>query len=115
MIRLAAGRLRGHWYQGGLDDGRGNRCGMGHLLNVLDHLVDEAEVDGGDRRTYGEMYAQTRRAMDQAAWDKFPDRVGQETGSPFVLFNDHPLTSERDVVAVMELAATRWAVEHQDG
>lgn len=107
-IREAAKLLSGHWHKGGLSDRRGNRCGIGWLQ--LAHRCSERSI--ADRH----LYAVDLALMNEAALDKFPDRVKPPDPDmhgkyPFPEFNDHPLTCEREVVAVMELAADRWDVE----
>lgn len=110
-LRQAAQLVPGHWYQGGMEDAHGNRCGIGHLYAAI---REEPQAPVSD---LGLLLS----AMNTAAHDKFPDRIGTwvENGvgaagimHPFAQFNDHAQTSEADVVAVMELAADRWDVEH---
>jgi hypothetical protein len=105
-IQRAARRLPGHWYKGDASDGNGNFCGIGHLLEVMGLPLIEPNSE--------ELSAKSLRVrrmiacLNQAAEDKFPERASDE----FAGFNDHEDTTEADVVAVMELAGERWAVEH---
>lgn len=106
-IRVAASLLPGRWYQGEIASPDGEaRCGLGWLMAaIVEVRAPRPLADSG------------RALMNSAAADKFPDRAFSVTSEgmmlmqPFAAFNDHPETTERDVVAVMELAADRWDVE----
>lgn len=100
-IRQAVQNLPGHWIKGAYNDARGNHCGIGHMFVITEG-------------THFEYRNKAYVMMGQAARDKFPDRAMSYDGSPehFPAFNDHPDTTEQDVVAVMNLAADRWDVEH---
>lgn len=102
-IQRAARNLPGHWYQGDTSDGKGNYCGIGHVLQVMEMPTDAPSVN----RDLAEKVRQMVLVMDEAAGDKFPDR-----GEEFAAFNDHHDTTEDEVIAVMELAGERWAIEH---
>jgi hypothetical protein len=110
LLRMAAARVPGHWYQGDMSDGRGNYCGLGHLVCVA------SDGRGSMVRSADDEIRLLADVTRQAALDKFPERVAVTSMSldwfPFTSFNDHPETTEQDVVAVMELAADRWDVEH---
>lgn len=97
--------LPGHWLQGELDDEKGNRCGLGWLCEA--YGLKRSNVGQG-----GPLYTADIELMNIAAEDKFPDRIVDDQMVPFATFNDHPRTTESDVVAVMDLAADRWDVEH---
>src|SRR4051812_38198492 len=110
-IHTAARMVPGHWFQGDLADGLGNRCGIGHLLTAV------AETTGVEYRGRGGGARKMCEYLDAAAVDKFPERavgVGSELDRlrPFAAFNDHGETTESEVVSVMELAAARWGVDH---
>lgn len=113
-IHEAARMVWGHWHQGDLADGNGNRCGIGHLLEAMGEMGLIYNVE------YRRKHDTSRKMiayLDAAAVDKFPERTGGEVVEPnrpcpFAAFNDHPFTSEREVVSVMELAALRWEVDH---
>jgi len=97
-IRKALERLPGRWYKGGLGDGAGNWCGIGHLQEVAPFR---------NAHDYGQ------QQMDKVAEEQYPDRLGSKDGAgfqlvPFAAFNDHPDTTEDEVIAVMEKAAILW-------
>lgn len=106
-IRKAVELLRGRWYQGEIASPDGEaRCGLGWLMAaIVEVRAPRPLADSG------------RALMNSAAVDKFPDRAFPPVTSeelqmqPFAAFNDHPRTTESDVVLVMELAADRWDVE----
>lgn len=98
IIERALQTLPGNWIQGDLHNDNG-ACGLGHLhLNATRPWHDE--VTAG---------AQT---MDIIANEQYPDRVSDYLRvdadlCKFARFNDHPDTTEADVIAVMEKAAVR--------
>lgn len=105
-IREAAARVKGHWAKGYLSH-QGNACGIGHLhiaAGVLALVPLPPEV------------REQQKLMGTVALEMFPDRFAPEEQSefawvgapPFAEFNDHPLTTEDEVIAVMEKAAVRW-------
>ena len=94
LIRKAVERLPGHWHKGGLQDHKGNFCGVGHLWQVGE-LADYTVVD------------ECQNLMNMTAGELFPDRAGKVIPA-FATFNDHPDTTEDEVIAVMEKAAIRW-------
>jgi hypothetical protein len=111
VVRTAAERLRGHWFQGDLADGHGNRCAVGWLMQaaeVYQLKTIEALEDPAFSRALG--------LLNTAAVDKFPDRVDpslprNNRPHEIVQVNDHEDTDEVDVLAIFELAALRWDVE----
>lgn len=94
-IREGAKNLPGHWHKGSMRDGKGNFCGLGHVQNVL--INDKIE--------FGKAWA----IMNQVAHEQYPDRISENDLGPcaFAEFNDHPDTTEAEVVTVMEKAAVR--------
>lgn len=90
-IREAMNNLSGHWYKGGLSDGNGNNCGLGHVLRVS-----------------GSTYDAARCIMNNVAYEQYPDRSNFDNLKGFASFNDHPDTTEEEVLAVMEKAAIKW-------
>lgn len=94
VIEKALQNLPGHWYQGGLGDGKGNYCGIGHVSNAS--FNQYRAVD----------YATS--LMNEVALEQYPDRFEGDTSMvPFAVFNDHPDTTEADVIMVMEKAAIK--------
>lgn len=107
-IREAAARLKGHWYQGDYRDDAGNACGLGHLFDVL------AETEGKTQNELSHDLHMTEGPspslfMRDVAQELFPERWQEdEKDASFAIFNDHPDTTEDDVIAVMEKAAVRF-------
>jgi hypothetical protein len=96
VIREAAKRLPGHWYQGWFSDGDGNHCGLGHISEV----AAEQNIVWGN----------TLEVLNAVAREQYPERVVRSATYPnaaFSEFNDHADTTEEEVVAVMEKAAVR--------
>lgn len=104
-IREAASRLAGHWHKGSSGDGEGNFCGLGHLDNVLYSMTANMPTNQWVQQSH-EMYT----LLTQVAREQFPDRINgyDKFGGTFPDFNDHPATTEAEVVAVMEKAAVKW-------
>lgn len=95
-IREAAKRLPGAWYQGEMSSPDGTKCcGLGHVGNVLGS-------------SYSNEFLDAWSIMDKVAEEQYPDRVFNSDLAMFPAFNDHPDTTEDEVVAVMEKAAVRW-------
>lgn len=122
-IREAIKTLPGHWHQGSLfaRDNLESACGLGHVHMALaqenSKILDEdspiAFLSKVYNRTDG-MYDAASKYMADAARDKFPDRTDELKGvGAFPAFNDNQETTEDEVIAVMELAADRWDVEHE--
>lgn len=105
-IREAAKNLPGHWHKGDYTDGQGNYCGIGHVLKASG-LTDE-QIEMGD----GDFVEARLDVLNKVAGEQFPDRAftmpsaGIVVENPyFAYFNDHPDTTEDEVLAVMEKAA----------
>lgn len=97
IVREAASNLKGHWLQGKMRDGD-NRCGIGWLCETA------KQTKLNDQVLLGLSF------MTEVVREQYPERLdGPEISSipPFAKFNDHPHTTEDDVVAVMEKAAVR--------
>lgn len=100
-VRKAIENLPGHWYKGGLMDGDGNFCGLGHVSNAL------AEETSQNARYVDMVY----KMMSEVAKEMYPDRINayvDEAGMcAFPSFNDHNDTTESDVLAVLEKVAIK--------
>lgn len=99
-IREAAKRLRGAWYQGDMENEDGTACcGLGWVARVERSMG----LDIMDKIETGDL-------MDTVAFEQYPDRAIDDNGDLryFAAFNDHPDTTEDEVIAVMEKAAVRW-------
>ena len=99
-IREALKNLPGHWYQGDMENEDGTACcGLGWLARAESNynLSIMEKIDSGD-------------FMDKVAFEQYPDRAVDPEGDLryFAAFNDHPDTTEDEVIAVMEKAAIRW-------
>lgn len=98
IIDRAASNLKGHWYQGGMYDGEGNACAVGHLVSVgFSH----------------DSYRDAVRISHRVAAEQFPDRLNH--GNPLIaksgaliVVNDHPDTTEEDVLKIFEKASIEF-------
>ncbi len=116
-IREALNALPGHWQKGSLNDNKGNHCGLGHMHNALGGsdgylpmVFDDSAPEYKLSRDLRIEAERLRGIMDEVAVEQYPDRVGLSPlaySSKFAEFNDHPDTTEDEVVAVMEKAAIR--------
>ncbi len=98
VIRKAMSNLPGHWHQGAYTDDNGNYCGFGHIGQALD---EAEELEEYERQA---MYS----TLHAVAKEQYPERTGKRpvtllTGFP--CFNDHPDTTEEDVLRIMDKAA----------
>lgn len=103
IIREAMKSLPGHWHKGGLTDRNGNYCGLGHIINAFD--LTGLDITGHTSAV--DVYY----LLDIKAKEMFPDRLGNENTAASAAFpqvNDHPDTTEEDILAVMEKAAIAW-------
>jgi hypothetical protein len=109
VIGKAAKNVKGHWFQEAYYDGDGNFCGVGHLAKAYaeEHGLDVSEVFGG---TFWGEILEIKKVMDKVAGEQYPERAldGDSIVPHFPFFNDHPDTTEDEVIAVMEKAAVRW-------
>ena len=105
-LREVITRLPGHWYKGGYGDGKGNYCGVGHLSEYGYNV-------GSSQEEMNEAF----KLMNEVAFEQYPERATyvinfgsdvQEVAKSFANFNDHPDTTEEEVIAVMEKAAVRF-------
>jgi hypothetical protein len=97
IVREAARRLPGHWYQGDVSDHKDNYCGIGHVFEASKEVLGVIDMDA---------VGVALRAMDAVAVEQYPERV-KAVMRDFASFNDHPDTTEAEVIAVMEKAAVR--------
>lgn len=113
-IRTAVNNVPGNWQKQSY--GTGPHCGLGHVLYALtgEHVSSTA-FSAMSVSPYGwSIWDEVIITLSQAANDKFPERTVTVSSHPwFPNFNDHLDTTEQDVIAVMELAADRWDVEHE--
>lgn len=96
-IREAIKTLPGNWIKGTMSDNDGNHCGLGHLACALRDYEDKF------RPLRINIRGIALSAMHTVACEQYPER-----GENFVDFNDHPSTTEAEVIAVMEKAAVRF-------
>lgn len=97
----AAQSLPGHWHQGDYADGRGNYCAAGHWLKAIGYT--DKQMDFAEPETDEDTNAMCA-LLNKVAIELFPDR-----GFQFIAeVNDHPDTTEEDMVTVLEKAAVRW-------
>lgn len=95
IIRQALPHVPGHWLKGSMADGNGNHCGIGWV--AYQHLLSSVPI---------EEYFDAITKMDVIATEQYPERVyWDDTVRQFASFNDHPDTTEDEVIAVMEKAA----------
>lgn len=103
-IRKALENLPGHWHQGSLGDGNGNYCGIGHLKLAM---FGENGLDYSGMK--GEGWVKYAKIMNDVAGEQYPERAREfsdlSLGPSFAAFNDHPRTTEDEVITVMEKAA----------
>ena len=94
IIDKALSNLPGHWYQGGLGDDNGNFCGIGHILYATPY---EGSADNAIN------------LMSEVAKEQYSERIDPDNRHTckFAQFNDHPDTTEAEVIAVMEKASVR--------
>lgn len=110
-IREAASNLRGHWYQGEYMNYEDNSqmCGLGHVANVL----GKGDIEAGFET---DEFYELQKFMDKVAKEQYPDRHSSFMAPnqqkiftySFPIFNDHPDTTEDEVVAVLEKAAVLY-------
>jgi hypothetical protein len=103
---LAAERLRGHWIKGTLDDDDGNVCSLGALQVVTGGL------------TSPDYYASAER-LSKIVVDGYPDRLTYDDDDeqmglhPVAQFNDHPDTTEEDVLLAFKQASYEYDEAHK--
>jgi len=88
--------IKGNWYKGPQGPG-GTKCVMAHLIDNSDYELKD--------------YAKARDILNDVVIEQFPDRtydLGIRSYHSVVKFNDHPDTTEDDVVAVLEKAAVKY-------
>lgn len=105
-ISEAVAGLPGRWFKGNIyDANKENFCGLGHLWNVHG-LLGKSVIVAQSPEILGQA-----DLMDEVAIEQYPDRIpfrNEEADRAFAQFNDHPATTEDEVIAVMEKAAVRW-------
>jgi len=106
-LREAAENLPGRWYKGFYGDDEGNFCAVGHLRNAFG-WDDEAGFREIGRDTLSEFHAQIR-LLNEVSQEMFPERSGHN----IVNFNDHPQTTEDEILSVFEKAAVKWEETHE--
>lgn len=99
-FRKAAEAVPGHLHKGDYFDGNGNACAAGHVYQALGCHSQE-DVDGWrDEPEHGRAW----ELLNQTAIAMFPDRGTLDIAE----VNDHPDTTEDDIVSILEKAAVRW-------
>lgn len=104
----AAQKIRGHYHKGDYADGKGNYCMLGAMASVRG--VQDTILTGdeeGDILFDHEFNAQ-ENILKEIIEEQFPDRLGLNRFPGVPTFNDHPDTTEDEVVAVLEKSAVRW-------
>jgi hypothetical protein len=108
LISKAIEHVRGNWGRHEYVNDQGQYCGMGALgkaMGLTDEQVYDSEMDKSpfsEWRVQGEI-------MSRVAEEQFPERITTKgTGISFPVFNDHPSTTEDDVILVMEKAAIKF-------
>ncbi len=97
MLRVALENVPGNWHQGNMFGDEGDSaCGLGH--------VNRAALTSGSFMPRSEMNA-AYESMAVVAGEQFPERAWNSQRHTFAAFNDHPDTTEDEVIAVMEKAA----------
>jgi len=104
-IREAVQKLAGHWHHDGYTDYNNpepNGCGLYWLDQV--RLEDEDAIVTASGVT---KYDVAENILRKTAAEQFPERAAVPGNKfcSFGFFNDHPDTTEDDVIAVMEKAA----------
>lgn len=90
--------LPGHWHQGSLSDKKGNYCVVGHLRKALGlNTISGWPLDALEAVDF----------LETKIVEMYPDRPSAGW-DPVPAFNDHPDTTEEDVIAVVEKAAIGW-------
>ena len=103
-IREAIKNLPGHWYKGHMTDNKGNYCGLGHVAKAYGFSDDQI-----DNESFGcdeSPLLSDFNLLHEIAGEQYPDRA-IDLFTTFTLFNDHPDTTEDEVIALMEKAAVR--------
>lgn len=90
--RETADSLEGHWHKGSLGDGDGNRCLIGHAIDRVGQRLDRT----GEWDDFVTLLEQTMQ-------EQLPGR-----GIIIANINDHPDTTEEEVLTVLDKAAVRW-------
>jgi hypothetical protein len=93
-ISEAAKNLPGHWHKGGLTDGHGNHCGIGHVKVACGYDVLDINTNSEWWRAIQFMHKVVR--------EQYP---GLDF---FSQLNDGWITTEAEVLAVMDKAAVLW-------
>lgn len=110
VIRQALANLPGKWFQGDIRNpyNRDEKCGLGHLSDIcVPHPLHNKDGEA--------LFNQAAILISKVAGEQFPERKGSRyTDSElhgnssafcFADFNDHPDTTEDDVIMVFEKAA----------
>lgn len=99
----AAKSLPGHWCKDVYADGNGNYCAAGHMLLAMGYIPEQMTFDFVESSSETEAI----RMINKIAAEMFPDRV--RVAAPFIAdLNDHPDTTEEEIVSVLEKAAVAW-------
>lgn len=102
IISEALTTLPGNWCQGRLEDNQGNMCVMGHLNRSIAGLDYYSDFSRSHRE-----YCKTYAVIKEVGREQFPERWTKAMDMSLTIFNDHPDTTEEDVILVMEKAAIK--------
>ena len=95
IIRTALSTVPGNWCKFQLTNSEGKHCGIGHVIMAYDPMVH------GNLGSHDAVVEMVKVAKEQ-----YPERLSEDY-PVYTDFNDHPDTTEADVIAVMEKAAVR--------
>lgn len=126
IIEKAKSSLPGHWHQGEyVDEQSGDKfCALGHIgLQLGAHV--EATIYQGDTYFFfkendadaQDEWERANKLLTKIAREQFPERWEglnerqQMLADSIPYFNDHPETTEEDMILVFEKAAVEWDEE----
>lgn len=103
IIEKAIASLPGHWIKGHLEIGD-SHCAIGHLAKAARDSILPVPL---------EHLTTALASMSAVVLEQYPDRLEGSDLGPIAQFNDHPDTTETEVLAVMEKASVKFN-EHFD-
>lgn len=94
IIERTLKSLPGNWTKGAISEDGTKMC-------VMAHLIDNSEIELKD-------YLPARQALEAVVMEQYHDRTTYTNSyNTVAAFNDHPDTTESDVIAVLEKANAR--------
>jgi hypothetical protein len=87
ILNKAAKAVPGRWHKGGISDGRGNYCAVGHIINACGMHVVPNEI---------------MQTVNTLASEMSNGKYGHVAN-----FNDDPDTTEEDIITLLEKGAIR--------